>query len=191
MRLYTYVIQHDNGYAPNYEPPLCTLGLCKPRIRSASGVGNAVLAFTGSDLGREPHAVCWAGVIKKKLTFHDYWDHPDFQGKKLGKSRTPDNIYEPIGTEMRQVSGGYHDSDEARRTDLGGRYVLVFAQSWRFGAAGPILPDEFGLRMRGGRRNHRVHELSEVAWKELREWLDSQRRGTSAPRRRSNCAQAR
>ena len=151
MKLYTYVIQYDSGAAPNYEPPFTTLAVCKPEIRRRAEAGNAVLAFTGSNLSREPHSVCWAGVIKKKLTFAEYWRDRSFQGKKPGRSRTPDNIYEPLGDELRQVPNTTHDEGN-RLTDVGGVSVLVMDPVWHFGSGGPILPVDFGLRMvgRGG-----------------------------------------
>ncbi len=191
MRLYTYVIQYDDGHAPNYDPPFVTLATCKPDIRRCSREGNAILAFTGGRLSSESHAVCWAGVIKRKLTFADYWDESGFETKKLGCSPTPDNIYEPIGTEMRQVSGGYHGTDDARRTDLAGRYALILNPSWRFGAAGPILPEQFGLRMRGARRKHRVHELTHAQWAKLRLWLDLQRHTPYLGTGRGGCDRSR
>lgn len=191
MRLYTYVIQYDDGHAPNYDPPFVTLATCKPDIRRCSREGDAVLAFTGSRLSREPHAVCWAGVIRRKLTFAEYWDDSKFQAKKLDRSQTPDNIYEPVGAEFRQVSGGYHGTDDDRWTDLRGRCVLVLDPSWRFGVAGPILPDEFGLRMRGARRKHRVHDLTDSEWAKLRMWLDQQQRGSFLGRGSGRCRPSR
>jgi hypothetical protein len=49
MRAYRYVIQHDEGSAPNYEPPV-TLAICKPRIRKGARAGDLVIAFEGGDL---------------------------------------------------------------------------------------------------------------------------------------------
>jgi Nucleotide modification associated domain 2 len=33
MLVWTYVITHDCGGAPNFEPPATTLTLCAPRVR--------------------------------------------------------------------------------------------------------------------------------------------------------------
>jgi hypothetical protein len=177
MKAYVYVIATDRGSAPNYEHPCTTLAICKPDIRRCAPIGSLVLAFTGSTLGREPHAVCWAGVIEDKLTFAQYWDESRFDGKKPHRSATPDNIYEPHEMDLRQVPNTTHDGGNVA-TDLSGKYVLLFNDSWHFGATGPILPAEFGLRIVGGRRRHRVHDLSATRWMALRAWLNKhQRRG--------------
>jgi hypothetical protein len=179
MKAYVYVIATDRGSAPNYEPPCTTLAVCKPDIRRCAPIGSLVLAFTGSTLSREPHAVCWAGVIEDRLTFAEYWDDQRFEGKKPHRSATPDNIYEPDGMHFRQVPNSTHDAGDVT-TDLSGKYVLLFNEIWHFGATGPILPSDFGLRMIGGRRRHRVHDLSSERWVALREWLNKQVRGSAA-----------
>ncbi|HEY8506708.1 MAG TPA: hypothetical protein VIL32_00040 [Steroidobacteraceae bacterium] len=189
MKLYTYVIRSDNGSAPNYDPPFTTLAICKPDIRRCAQVGDAVLAFTGRNLSREAHAVCWAGVIREKVTFAEYWRDRRFQGKKPGRSATPDNIYEPIGSRLWQVKNPVHDDGNAL-TDLSGAFVLVLDPVWRFGASGPVLPGEFGLRMVGGRRKHRVHDLTKRAWHRLSAWLDRQEQARDAARGGS-CGNAR
>lgn len=176
MKAYVYVIATDRGSAPNYEPPRTTLAVCKPDIRRCAPIGSLVLAFTGSTLSREPHAVCWAGVIEDRLTLAEYWDDPRFDGKKPHRCATPDNIYQPDGLDLCQVPNTTHDGSNVA-TDLSGKYVLLFNQSWHFGAAGPILPAEFDLRTIGGRRRHRVHDLSATRWTELRAWLNRQQRG--------------
>lgn len=174
MKAYAYVIATDRGSAPNYEPPCATLAVCKPDIRRCAPIGSLVLAFTGSEISPEPHAVCWAGVIEDRLTFAQYWDDPRFDGKKPYRSATPDNIYRPNGKHIIQVPNTTHDDGNVV-TDLSGQYVLLFDESWHFGAAGPILPSDFGLRMTGGRRRHRVHELSTLQWAALRTWLNQVR----------------
>lgn len=179
MKAYVYVIATDRGSAPNYEPPCTTLAVCKPDIRRCAPIGSLVLAFTGSTLSREPHAVCWAGVIEDRLTFAQYWDDPRFEGKKPHRSAQPDNIYEPDGMHFRQVPNTTHDAGNVT-TDLSGRYVLLFKETWHFGAVGPILPSGLGLRMIGGRRRHRVHDLSLAQWVALRAWLNNQVRVSAA-----------
>lgn len=178
MKAYIYVIATDRGSAPNYEPPCTTLAVCKPDIRRCAPIGSLVLAFTGSTISRQPHAVCWAGLIEDRLTFAQYWDDLRFEAKKPHWSATPDNIYQPDGMHFRQVPNTTHNAANAA-TDLSGKYVLLFKETWHFGAAGPILPSEFGLRMIGGRRKHRVHDLSSARWVALRQWLNRQLRASA------------
>jgi hypothetical protein len=118
--------------------------------------------------------VRWAGVVSEKLTFADYWRDPRFAVKKPRNTPRSDNIYRPIGDVLRQVRNKVHAEGNAA-TDLGGEFVLVFKEVWRFGSAAPVLPEEFGLRMTGGRRGHRVTQIDDTNWKALRQWLRAQR----------------
>lgn len=193
MRVYTYVIAVDSGTAPNFDPPFATLAICKPRIRRVGEIGDFVLAFTGRSVGPEPHAVCWAGRVREKLTFLEYWKDVRFQGKKPHKSGTPDNIYRPTGGGFELQPNPAHSEDQTAH-DLGGKYVLVFQPTWHFGRMGPILPEHFGLRMIGNRRGHRRVQYSPDRLARLISWLDGkiERQDGSGPphlepNRRSFC----
>jgi hypothetical protein len=177
MKVFSYVIQYDAGSAPNYDSPATTLAICKPRIRRSAQARDLVIAFQGSALGPEPHGVRWAGVVSEKLFFDEYWNDRRYQVKKPDRTRLSDNIYRPVGADFVQVENEVHDLENAT-TDLGGKFVLVFEQSWRFGPTAPILPEEFGLRMVGSRRNHRVKEIEDSEWIQLRAWLDRNKTAT-------------
>lgn len=173
MKAFAYVIVADSGAAPNFDAPMATLAICKPQIRLRAQLGDLVLAFTGRTLSPEPHGVCWAGVVKDKLTFAEYWADPAFAPKKPGISSTPDNIYRPSDKDGKfiQLSNTSHGPDGLNR-DIGGRFVLAFDPTWYFGAAAPILPAKFGLRMIKKRRGHCETQLSSSEWATLRRWLD-------------------
>jgi hypothetical protein len=172
VRVHTYVIAIDAGSAPNYDPPIVTLAVCKPRIRSKAQIGELVLAFAGKTVNpNEPHTVVWAGVVSEKMGFAEYWNDRRFATKKPDKSDHPDNFYRPVGDGLLWVENNVHGPD-ATNHDTGGQFVLGFSPSWRFGAHGPLMPSEFGLRMVGGRRGQRVAELAESEWNRLRAWLD-------------------
>ena len=173
MKAYAYVIATDSGVAPNFEAPMPTLAICKPKIRLGAESGDFVIGFTGKDISPEPHGVCWAGVIQDKRTLEEYWNDPKFDSKKPNTSTTPDNIYKPSGGFLIQVPNSSHGHNNLDR-DVGGRYVLSFDPAWYFGNAAPVLPDNFGLRMIGGRRGHRTVELTEAKWRKLQTWLHAQ-----------------
>lgn len=174
MRVHTYVIATDAGSAPNYEPPIVTLAVCKPRIRKKATVGEVVIAFAGHGVNpAEPHGVVWAGIVGEKLTFAEYWRDKRFRGKRPDKSEHPDNFYRPVEGGLLWVENPVHGS-EATEKDTGGQYVLVFSKSWIFREYGPVMPAEFGLRMQHGRRGERVSDLSEAQWKRLQAWLERQ-----------------
>lgn len=107
------------------------------------------------------------------LSFRDYWDDLRFASKKPGRTAVPDNFYRPI------ENGGFvwqpncvHGSEDLQR-DTGGQNVLVFKHAWRFGGFGPVLPEDFGLRMIG-RRGKRVRVPSDRDWQRLEAWLNAQ-----------------
>lgn len=174
MRIHTYVIAVDAGSAPNYDPPFVTLAVCKPRIRRKAEVGDCVLAFAGIGVNpSDPHAVVWAGVVKEIIPLAEYWNDPRFADKKPDRTRLPDNFYRPSHNGLLQVPNPVHGDNSVAR-DISGVNALVFNPAWRFGAYGPRLPAEFGLRMIGGRRGERISEVSADEWKAPRSWLDAQ-----------------
>jgi hypothetical protein len=142
------------------------------------------------------HAVRWAGVIKERLRFADYWGDRRFAKKKPGKSERPDNIYRPHpgGQGFVQTSNNVH-GPEATRKDTGGQFVLVFDPVWRFVGGSPVIPADFGFQMlTNARRGHRVHTLDSAAWRRLRDWLDHQKQklGVAAyPKSKRPCGPAR
>ena len=101
MRLWRYVITHDTGFAPNFEPPSATLVTCKPNIRRKALPGDFIVAFNGDRLiPGEPHSVRWAGIVAEVMPLAAYWRDPRFQVKKPTQhgglsDSAPDNIYRP------------------------------------------------------------------------------------------------
>jgi hypothetical protein len=174
IKLYRYVIVYDTGGAPNYDAPCLTLALCKPGIRRAAVKGDVVLAFTGANLGREPHAVRWAGVVAERMEFSEYWEDARFDGKKPHASPTPDNIYRPdVHGALIQEPNPVHDHGNIAR-DIGGRNVLTFDQWWHFPHPSPVLSDEFEkFRIHNPRQGHRVSEIDGPKWAALSRWLDA------------------
>jgi len=161
-RTYTYVIVSDGGGAPCYEKGLLTLALCKPAIRRTARLGDLVLAYNSKKLG-DSNRVPWAGVVKEKLSFADYWNDKRFKGRG-------DNIYRPVeGAPPEPVAGAFehpggalHPEESHWKRDLGGLWVLAFEPWWYFGAAGPLARE--GLRMGRGYIGHRVFEGGEAGW---------------------------
>jgi len=189
VRVHTYVIATDAGSAPNYDRPFVTLAVCKPRIRRKAEIGEVVLAFAGKQVNTaEPHSVVWAGVVTEKRSFAEYWNDRRFAGKKPDKSGHPDNFYRPVDGGLLWVQNDVH-GPEATNRDTSGKFVLGFSPSWHFGAHGPLMPSEFGLRMVNGRRGERVSELSEPEWTRLRAWLDgNSAEATAFPQSSKRCS---
>lgn len=97
MTLFTYVVEHDLGFAPNPFHGACTLACCKPKIRKAAQPGDYVLGTGACRPGLRGHLLYWMRV-EQVLTFDQYWDEHRFHRKKpvmTGSThqRYGDNIY--------------------------------------------------------------------------------------------------
>lgn len=102
MRLFSYVVARDYGFAPNPFCGVCTLATCKPRIREHAHVGDWIAGIASAGDNRTPSLV-YVMRVDEVLTYDAYWADPRFQGKK--PSRTSgvkhlfgDNIYHHNGS---------------------------------------------------------------------------------------------
>ena len=97
MKLYSYIVKIDDGFAPNPFYGCCTLATCKPRIRSAAQVGDWIVGTGSKQKGRQGTLV-YAMCITEKMSYDSYWQEPRFEDKRpnlcqsIRKSRG-DNIY--------------------------------------------------------------------------------------------------
>ena len=85
--LFSYCIPYDNGSAPNPFWGLCTLAICKPRIRQFANVGDWVVS-TGSavsPVGNVSDAVVYAMLVTQKMTMQDY----DSSRSRSFRARSP------------------------------------------------------------------------------------------------------
>src|ERR1035441_11259 len=95
-RLYSYVVQHDNGQAPNPYFRVCTLCLCKFRscpeqhrnIVELAKVGDWIVGTGGADLRI---SACHGKLINamrvdKKLTREQYFDDIRYEQKKAAQT---------------------------------------------------------------------------------------------------------
>ena len=152
MRLHSYVVARDYGFAPNPFFGVCTLATCKPRIRSTAQIGDWVMG-TGSKK-RAEHVV-YVMSVSGAMTFDEYWADPRFQTKKPNlrgskKQAFGDNIYfrcSDMGLWCQADS--HHSLDDGSPnesnvvTDTGTDRILVSDDFVYWGGSGPRLPQEF------------------------------------------------
>ena len=72
MKLYSYVIRMDYGFAPNPYSGICTLATCKPQVRGYASVGDWIAGFGGKDTPVYEKLVYIMRVSEKKITFDEY-----------------------------------------------------------------------------------------------------------------------
>ncbi len=151
MRLFSYILRFDTGSAPNPFHGICTLAICKPRIRSVAqpgdwvaGVGS-VNARSGDYSGR----LVYAMKVEACINLADYdrraeseWPLkiPDHKSPDLAR-RLGDCIYSfSIGCEPVQRNGVHGEANIA--TDLRGRNVLLSRHFYYFGREAISIPSD-------------------------------------------------
>ncbi len=97
MKLYSYVVARDFGFAPNPFYQFCTLGTCKPGIRKRTEVEDWIVGTGSKTRGREGCLV-FVMRVTKVMSFNDYWSNSRFKQKKPNlrgskKQAFGDNIY--------------------------------------------------------------------------------------------------
>jgi hypothetical protein len=182
-RLYSYCLPVDDGAAPNPYWGLCTLVICKPRIRSTARVGDWI-AGTGAKYARLGDGgtrdmsgkLLYAMKVTSKMTMEEYdghtrrelvdkiptWDHADHR-RRLG-----DSIYDFARGSPVQRQGVHRPQNAA--TDLGGHHALLSNDFVYFGHKAVELPDDLRA-IAQNRQGHRV-TLNEPYVERFVAWLD-------------------
>jgi hypothetical protein len=152
MRLYSYKVVYDIGFAPNPFHGTCTLATCKPRIRNGASVGDWI-AGVGSRAQGTAGKLVYAMEVGEKLTFDQYWTDPRFERKRPDrrgslKYRYGDNVYHrsPSGDWIQEdcrhsMDDGTPNPEHVKR-DTSADAVLIAAQFTYWGGSGPQLPPE-------------------------------------------------
>lgn len=149
-RVYSYVVTHDAGFAPNPFHGWCTLACCKPGIRATAQPGDLIFG-----LSRRCERIVYAFRVEERMTFAEYWHDSRFAPKRPRweapefADRYGDNIYEPVGAgDFRQLRSAHwnHARDREgifnKRRDLKPGVVVVGREFVYFGKDGPALPGE-------------------------------------------------
>lgn len=185
MRLFSYKMTHDTGFAPNPFGHTLTLATCKPQIRRSKKQGDWIAGFTskaltGDRVGEE--RLIYLMQVGKKLHLRDYFGDPLFQDKtpNLGKSgpvpKAGDNIYRPLVPgafepgHFEQVRNPNHwdtgadaPSDDDLRRDVSGQYALIADEFYYFGAQAIALPEAVRPALPGGQSAHGIQSSDSLA----------------------------
>jgi hypothetical protein len=97
MKLFSYVVARDFGFAPNPFGGICTLATCKPGIRKTSNLNDWVIGI-GSKRHNASHRLIYAMQVSEKITYNEYWEAQRFRMKRPYmngslKQTYGDNIY--------------------------------------------------------------------------------------------------
>ena len=150
MKLYSYCLRYDTGAAPNPFWDVCTLVICKPKIRQAANLGDWVVGFgsVNSPIGDISDRVVYAMKITTKLKMQEYDEYcrSDLQRKipqwyKRGDYdlKVGDCIYDYSKGEPPNLRKSVHD-ERNRKRDLGGEFALLSTHFFYFGDKPVQLP---------------------------------------------------
>lgn len=183
MRLYSYVVRHDIGFAPNPFHGWCTLATCKQDIRAKAQPGDWIVG-TGSAPAGLGDRLVYAMRVEEVLTYDEYWNDPRFARKRPNlrgsfKQQYGDNIYHHGSDGSWVQEDSRHSRDDGSpnpghvQRDTKADAVLVSADFVYYGDDGPVIPDRFrngyDVDLVHGRPFHRVNFPEEmrddvIAW---------------------------
>lgn len=124
MRLYSYKIVRDYGFAPNPFHGCLTLATCKPGIRRGAEKGDLIVGC-GSVKNKMVGRAIFVARVAGKCTFQQYWDDPRFLAKRPSYSGSMsrafgDNIYHhaPDGSWIQEWSHHTHPDGSTNHLNL-------------------------------------------------------------------------
>lgn len=150
LRLFSYKMAVDTGFAPNPFFGVLTLATCKPKIRLCKQVNDWIAGFTskalcGHKVGKE--RLIYLMQITDKIKISEYFNHPHYKLKIPDHSneetvyRAGDNIYyKTDGANFEQIKNWNHDEGN-KDADTSGIYVLISNKFYYFGGKPLQVPD--------------------------------------------------
>ncbi len=186
MKLFSYVVARDYGFAPNPFYGWCTLATCKPKIRAAAEVGDWVIGTGAKSKYDLAGHLIFAMRVEEVLDFDAYWSDPRFSAKKPVlngslKQLYGDNIYHREQGQWKQEdshhsrAGGRPNRHNIKR-DTSANRVLLSRRFVYFGNNAPPIPRRFrpykptGEEICSPGQGHRI--LSERLAKSFVSWLE-------------------
>lgn len=157
MKLYSYVVARDYGFAPNPHYGFCTLATCKPILRRKASIGDWVIGTGAASNHLSGHLV-YAMRVSEIMTFNEYFADPRFATKKPNlhgslKQAFGDNIYFQDDSGCWQQLDSHHSladgspNPENVGNDTDPNRLLVSDHFAYFGSEAPLIPQE--VRMHG------------------------------------------
>ena len=92
MRVYSYVVDRDYGFAPNPFHGVCSLATCKPDIRRLASIGDWVIGTGGARCHMSGRLV-FAMRVTEAVTFDDYFGDPRFRVQEAQLVGQPEAVF--------------------------------------------------------------------------------------------------
>lgn len=163
MKLYSYVVAVDTGFAPDPFDNFCSLACCKPIIRKSANIDDWIVG-TGSKSSVGNDKLVYAMKITEKIDFNDYYHNSKFNGRA-------DNIYYKNNDIWIQKKNPFHGKNDMKH-DLNGLYVLISNDFYYFGKKAITIPSEFKELIKRG-PGHKSNFQDEFIDKFIK-WLEKE-----------------
>jgi hypothetical protein len=159
VTVFSYVVEHDLGFAPNPFHGFCTLACCKPIFRKTAEVGDYVLG-TGAVKPKLRGCITYWMRVGEILTFDEYWNDPRFRRKKPAMSGTThlrygDNIYHRDDSGVLRQEDSFHSREDGSvspgdfERDTGRTQKVLIGREFAYwGRAGMVLPPDLQCLVR-------------------------------------------
>lgn len=154
MKLYSYVITRDFGFAPNPFGGICSLATCKPQIRERAMVGDWITGFGGKRT-RSARKLVYLMRVDNTCDYDTYWSLPEYFKKRPGfygkyEDCYGDNIYhhDECGNWIQEDS--HHSYENGMNEinlnhDTNTNRVLISRAFWYFGDEAVLVPESLDM----------------------------------------------
>lgn len=148
MRLFSYKLKYDTGFAPKPFHGVCTLATCKSEMRKSKQVGDWIAGFTSSFLNGDPvggERLVYLMQVSEKLGLDTYFRTKEYAPKiprlDTGRcvDRAGDSIYFLRDGKMSQLENPSHGMEDFE-DDISGEFVLVGRRFYYFGSKPLVIP---------------------------------------------------
>ena len=170
MKIYSYKITRDFGFAPNPYFGICTLATCKPDIRKLANEGDWIIGFGGKNTNAY-HKIVYLMEVSEVISFEQYWIDERFVQKRPRFDKNlkycyGDNIYHKNAQgewiqEQSHHSNGIEINPNNLKRDTGRTTnVLISTNYWYFGDDAINTPSDFAAFFPEC-RNYRIFQSEE------------------------------
>ena len=188
MKLYSYIVARDFGFAPNPFHGYCTLATCKPVIRAGASVGDWIIGTGAKSRYNFAGRLLYAMQVAEVLNFDKYWNDPRFLQKRPNLNGSlkviyGDNIYHREGARWLQADS-HHSLEKGLPNNANIEWdtrvdrLLVATKFVYWGKEAPMIPSQFRPFLKTGddicckSRGHRV--FGEEIATAFAGWLEKQ-----------------
>ncbi len=183
MTVYSYVVEHDLGFAPNPFGGVCTLACCKPQIRKHAKKGDLILGTGAARVKLQGHLIYWMRV-DEILSFDEYWNDRRFRRKRpvmngSAYMRYGDNIYHHEGGPNYVQEDSFHSLENGvlsvgdLKRDTGRTSRVLIGRDYAYWGRSAIrIPNELARFVK--KRPGHLRKFPEYEIDKLMAWLEQQ-----------------